>query len=195
MVNLLGISLAGIIILSVLGLLIIIVVAYIIGKYNSLVRMRNNNEEAFSTMDIYMKKRYDLIPNVVATVKQYTKHESETLQKVVAARNMAAGATSKEDKLSAEKGLQATLKSLFAVVENYPDLKADKHFIDLQNQLRTLENEIASARKYYNGNVKAYNTAIEVFPGNLIAGWFKFTRWTLFEITEPEARQNVKVEF
>lgn len=188
----------GYLIIGIVALIIFIIigiVAWIISVYNSLIRMRNNVDEAFSTMDVYMKKRYDLIPNLVETVKGYAKHENETLTNVIAARNMAMGAKTTEEKLQNENVLTGTLKSLFAVSENYPELKADKNFTDLQNSLKTLETEIANSRKYYNGTVKVYNVKREVFPSSLIAKAFKFEKKPLFEIVNEEQRETVKVEF
>ncbi|MEG0457574.1 MAG: LemA family protein [Oscillospiraceae bacterium] len=174
---------------------ILIIGFYIGGKYNSFVTMRNKTEEAFSTMDVYLKKRYDLIPNFVETVKGYAKHESETLEKVIAARNMAMNSSSVDQQIENENILQGTLKSLFALTESYPDLKANANFIQLQNQLETLENDIANARKYYNAVVNSFNVEIEKFPANIIAGMFKFTRKPLYEVSDATQRENVKVQF
>ncbi|NLP48033.1 MAG: LemA family protein [Clostridiales bacterium] len=157
--------------------------------------MRNKVEEAFATMDVYLKKRYDLIPNLVETVKGYAKHESETLEKVVQARNLAVGAQTTEEKVAGENILQGTLKSLFALAESYPDLKANENFISLQGQLSQMEGEVANSRKYYNAVVKEFNTRVEVFPSNLVAKLFGFSRKTLFEVEAAEERQNVKVQF
>ncbi len=177
----------------IIGLLLVIGL-YVMGAYNGFVKLRNMKDEAFATMDVYLKKRYDLIPNLVETVKGYASHEKETFEKVVAARNMAASATSVEDKIAGENALTGTLRTLFAVAENYPDLKANQNFMDLQNQLATLEGEIAQSRKYYNGVVKEYNTKTELFPSSIIASLFGFKRATYFEVEEGE-RNNVKVSF
>ena len=185
---------AGIILL-VLFALIIIVALYLMSTYNILVRLRNDVEEGFSTMDVYLKKRYDLIPNLVETVKGYAKHEKETLENVIKARNMAINATGVEDRAEKENMLSGTLKSLFALTENYPDLKANTNFIDLQNQLKQIENDIANARKFYNGVVKSYNNKIEVFPSNIVANWFKFTKRAMFVVDDEQERKNVKVQF
>jgi len=171
------------------------IVVWAIGAYNGFVKLRNKIEEAFSTMDVYLKKRYDLIPNIVETVKGYAKHESQTLENVIAARNKAAGATSLEGRIEGENALQGTLKSLFALAESYPDLKANTNFINLQNQLTEMEGEIANSRKYYNAVVKTFNTKVEVFPSNIIAGLFKFSRKPLYEVDDAEERKNVKVQF
>ena len=183
----------------ILGIIIAVVVAVIgiwaIGGYNGFIKAKNTVEEAFATMDVYLKKRYDLIPNLVETVKGYAKHESDTLTKVMEARNAAAGAGSMEDKIQGENMLNGTLKSLFAVAENYPDLKANTNFLDLQSQLKAVEEDIANARKYYNAVVKLFNNKCEMFPSNVLANIFKFERKPMFEVGAAEERQNVKVEF
>lgn len=184
-----------IVVLALIAILIVAIVCWIIGTYNKFIKMRNNVDEGFSTMDVYLKKRYDLIPNLVATVKGYAKHEAEALEKTIAARNMAHASGDLTKQLQAEGAISGALKSLFAVTESYPELKANQNFMDLQNQLKTLEDEIASSRKYYNGVVKIYNTKREVFPSNIIAKWFKFEKRPLYEVSAAEERENVKVEF
>lgn len=181
----------------VIGIVVILVLLIIIliSMYNGFIRLRNSCEEAFSTMDVYLKKRYDLIPNLVETVKGYATHEKETLEKVVAARNAAQGASGIADKVQAENALQGTLRSLFAVAEAYPDLKANTNFLDLQDQLKYVEEDIANARKFYNAVVKQYNNKCEMFPSNLIASAFHFERMPMFEVSAPEQRENVKVQF
>lgn len=180
---------------GVVGLLLIIFLIWLVSTYNNFVRMKNSIEEAFSTMDVYLKKRFDLIPNFVETVKGYAKHEKETLEKVIAARNACAVPGNLEDKMANEANLSSVLKQLAVVIEKYPELKADKNFVDLQNTLKQLENEIASSRKYYNGVVKQYNTKREVFASNIVAKWFKFEKKPLYEVDSAEERKNVKVEF
>jgi len=179
----------------IIGAVLLILIIFFISSYNGFVKLRNKVEEAFSTMDVYLKKRHDLVPNLVETVKGYAKHEAGTLEKVTAARNVAAGAATPEEQLKAEGQLTATLKTLFAVAENYPDLKANQNFMALQGQLTSLEGDIANSRKYYNGTVRQYNTATEVFPKNIVAGMFHFTRKPMFEVEDARERQNVKVEF
>ncbi len=187
-----------IIVLSVLvGILLIAAVALVIWGIscrNTLVSLRNRIEEAWATIDVSLKKRYDLIPNLVATVKGYTKHESETLERVIAARN-AAMTASGDAKLAAENALSGTLKSLFALTESYPDLKANANFTDLQRQLQRIEDELSAARRYYNGVVKEFNTRIDVFPSSIVAGMMHLTKHSYFELDSAEERQNVKVEF
>ena len=174
--------------------IVVVIVVYIIATYNGLIRLRNLSEEGFSTMDVYMKKRYDLIPNLVETVKAYAKHESETLENVVSARNKAVSAKGIEARQDAEQALNQGLGRLFAVMENYPDLKADRQFLDLQKQLQTVEQDIAQSRKYYNATVRDFNTKCEVFPSVLVAKMFAFEKKPLFEIADVE-RENVKVQF
>ena len=174
--------------------IIVIIVFWVISAYNGFVKLRNMVREAFSTMDVYMKKRHDLIPNLVETVKGYAKHESSTLENVTKARNAAVNATTMEGRLASENALTGTLKSLFAVAEAYPDLKANTNFMDLQKQLQSVEGEIANSRKYYNAVVRDYNIKTESFPSVIIASLFKFTREPMFEITAAE-RENVDVKF
>ena len=188
-------TIGGWIALGIVAFVVLVLIIWIIGGYNSLVRLRNNVEESFSAMDVYMKKRYDLIPNIVETVKGYAKHEKETLNAVITARNNAVAVSDPKAKAKAESEISGALRQLFALAENYPDLKANASFLDLQAQLQTIETEIANSRRYYNANVKTYNTKIEVFPSNIVAGWFNFKKRDLFEIENKEERKNVKVEF
>ncbi len=179
---------------AVILLLIIILVACCVGTYNKFVRMRNTCEEAWATIDVYLKKRYDLIPNLVETVKGFAKHESQTLENVIAARNAAMTATAPKDKIAAENALTGTLRSLFAVAEAYPQLQANANFLDLQNQLKLIESELANARKYYNATVRQINTKMQSFPSNLIAKCMKLEKFDYYEIEEAE-KQNVSVRF
>lgn len=180
--------------LIAIGIIVVLIIIFVV-MYNGFIRLKNNCDEAFATMDVYLKKRYDLIPNLVETVKGYAAHEKETLERVVAARNMAQGASTPEEKAAGESMLQGTLKSLFAIAESYPDLKANQNFMDLQGQLKAVEEDIANSRKYYNAVVKQFNTKCEVFPSNLIAGIFHFEKKPMFEVEAQEERQNVKVSF
>lgn len=175
--------------------LVVLLAIFVVTAYNGLVRLRNGVEEAFSTMDVYMKKRFDLIPNLVETVKGYTTHEADTLERIVHARNETASATSMEDRLKNENMLSGALRDLFALAERYPDLKANENYLDLQNQLRIVEEDISNSRKYYNGTVKNYNTRTEIFPYNIIAGIFGFARKPLFELADEAERDNVQVQF
>jgi LemA protein len=187
---------SGFIIAIIIVVIVIVVLLLVtIGMYNSLVRLRNTVEEAFSTMDVYMKKRYDLIPNLVETVKGYAAHEKETLEKVIQARNFAQSAGTPEAMMQGEAQLAGALKSLFAIAENYPQLRANENFMNLQNQLRIAEDDIANSRKYYNGTVRMYNTKTELFPSSIVAGMFRFVRKPLYETTDAAERENVKVQF
>ena len=181
--------------LYIIMAIVVILLLLVFSTYNSLVKLNNRVEEAFSTMDVYLKKRFDLIPNLVATVKGYAKHEAEALEKTIAARNMATASGDITKQLEAEGAISGALKSLFAVSEAYPELQANTNFLELQAQLTNLEEEIANSRKYYNGVVKQYNTKREVFPSNIIAKLFKFTKRPLYEVSDVEQRENVKVEF
>jgi LemA protein len=174
------------IILIVLGLLVM-------STYNRLVRLRNGAEEAFKSINVFLKQRYDLIPNLVNTIKGYTQYESGTLEKIIALRNTAMNAGGK-DGGAAENALSGALKSVFALAENYPDLKANTEFSKLQDTLSSLEESIQRARRYYNASARDLNNAVEVFPNNLIARPFGFQRMGYFEVPEGET-QNVKVEF
>lgn len=180
---------------SIIAVIVIILVVDTIAMYNTFIKLKNNCDEAFATMDVYLKKRFDLIPNLVETVKGYASHEKETLEKVIAARNNLQNASTPEEKLAGENALQGTLKTLFAVAEAYPDLKANTNFLDLQNQLKTVENDIANSRKYYNAVVKQFNTKCEVFPSNIVASIFHFGKKPMFEVDSAEERKNVEVKF
>lgn len=187
------------IILIVFGCLIvflgIIFAIWWISTYNGLIKLRNNAEEGYSTMDVSMKKRYDLIPNLVETVKGFAKHEKETLEGVMEARYACMSANDPEERAQKENMLAGTLKTLFSVTENYPQLKADANFNSLQNTLKELETEIASSRKYYNGCVKMLNNKIEMFPSNLVANHYHFEKKVLFEIADEIERQAPQVKF
>src|SRR3989338_3442105 len=169
--------------------LIALVVVAIIGIYNALIRKRNRVEEAWADIEVQLKRRYDLIPNVVETVKGYAMHERGVLENVTKARTQALGAQSMEEHARAENVLASTLKTLFAVSENYPDLKANANFLDLQRELADTENKIQAARRFYNGNVRDLNTTIESFPQNLIANSFRFTKKEFFELEEEAGRR------
>ena len=177
----------------VLGIIVVIVL-FVISIYNKLVKLRVNIDEAFSSMDVFLKKRYDLIPNLVETVKGYASHEKETLERVVQARNSALSASNPEDTIKANNQLAMGLKSIFALAENYPGLKANVGFVNLQNQLSKIEEDISNSRLYYNGSVKVFNKQIIIFPNVLLANAMGFTSKPFFEIEESE-RENVKVEF
>ena len=181
--------------LIVIVVLILIIILYLVMAYNRLINLRNRVKEAFATMDVYLKKRYDLIPNLVETVKGYATHEKSTLEEVVKARNSAMNAATPADELAQQGALTQTLGRLFALAEQYPNLKANQNFLDLQAQLATVENDIASARKYYNGSVLQYNNKIQQVPSNIIANIFHFTCEKMYEVDDEAERKSVKVEF
>mgnify|MGYP000855239659 CR=1 FL=1 len=173
----------------------ILIVVFLIALYNSLIRLKNKTEEAWSDIDVQLKRRYDLVPNLVSTVKGYAKHESATFEQVTKSRSEAMQSKTPAEKAGAENMLTETLKSLFAVAENYPDLKANQNFIDLQNQLSQLEEAIQNSRRYYNGNVRDFNIKIESFPNNMIASYLGFKKFDFFEAASQKEKENVKVEF
>lgn len=173
---------------------VILIILWVIVSYNKFITLKNQTEEAFSTMDVYLKKRFDLIPNIVATVKGYAKHEAETLEKVIVARN-AGTRTSINDTIEDDNQISGALKQIFALSESYPDLKANTNFQELQTQLAKIEEDIANSRKYYNAVVKKYNTNCEKIPSNIIASIFRFKKLPMFTVDAAEERQNVKVEF
>ena len=185
--------------LGVALIIVAVVVIYFVMTYNKFITLRNRVKEAWSDIEVQMKRRYDLIPNLVNTVKGYAAHESGTLEKVIQARNMAmAPHSTMQETAQSENMLSSTLKSLFALSENYPELKANANFTELQRELRDTEDKIQAARRFYNGNVLAYNTKIELFPSNAVAGIFHFEKQDFFELEETEkeaANKAVKVEF
>ncbi len=187
-------AIVGIVVAVVLVLLVVVIIGWYIGTHNTLQTLKNRVEEGWSTIDVQLKKRYDLIPNLVETVKGYAKHESETLEAVIAARNAAMTATG-DAKMAAENALSGTLKSLFALQESYPDLKANYNFLDLQNQLKGVENEVAAARRYYNGTVKEMNTKIDLFPSSIVAKRMKLEKRSYFELDSAEERKAPQVKF
>jgi LemA protein len=178
----------------ILLVLVGVVILYVVAVYNGLVRLRNRVSEAWSDIDVQLKRRYDLIPNLINTVKGYAAHESGVFQKVTEARAQAMQAGSTQAKAQAENMLSETLKSLFAVAEAYPDLKANQNFLELQRELSDTENKIQASRRFYNGNVLELNNKIDMFPSNLIAGAFNFGKKEFFEVAEAE-KEPVKVQF
>ncbi|MDP2656706.1 MAG: LemA family protein [bacterium] len=182
----------------VLGIAVILII-WIIAIYNGLVTLKNRTEEAWSDIDVQLKRRYDLIPNLVETVKGYATHEQGTLMKVTEARTAAMNAHNSnaplEEQAKNENALSSTLKSIFALAESYPDLKANQNFAKLQDELSDTENKIQASRRFYNGNVRDLNTQIETFPSNIIAGMFKFVKRAFFELTDEKEKEAVKVSF
>lgn len=176
---------------------IVIIVAalfYVIKTFNNFVQLKNRIEEAFSTMDVYLKKRWDMIPNLVEIVKGYAKHESETLEEVVRLRNCAYDTLTTEDKLDVNNKLLQGINKIMAISESYPDLKANESFNELSEQLSQAEKDIANARKYYNATVRNMNDKVEMFPSNIIANMFGFKTQKMFEVNEKE-RENVQISF
>ena len=180
--------------LIVLVVLVLLCILYIISTRNALVVLRNKVKDQFSQIDIQLKKRYDLIPNLVETVKGYAKHEKETLEGVIEARNKAVTANSINEKVDAENQITGALNKLFALSEAYPELKANENFKSLQNELKEVEDKIAYSRQFYNDTAMSYNNIVAMFPSNIVANMFKFKSYDYFKIDEKE-RENVKVKF
>ena len=182
------------IVLIVIGVLLVLLVLWGIGVYNGLITLRNRVKDQWSQIDVQLKRRFDLIPNIVNTVKGYAKHEKDTLEDIVKARNNYTAATSPNEKMKANNELSNVLPRLFALSESYPDLKANENFLELQKELQETEDKIAYARQFYNDIVLKYNNKIMTIPSNIIAGLFHFTKEEFFQADEAE-RENVKVEF
>lgn len=181
--------------LIILIVLVVLIGLYVTATYNKLIKSRNTVDEAFSTMDVYLKKRWDLIPNIVASVKGYAKHEAETLEKVISARNTGYSSLNPQQKLEANAELNTAIKSLNVVAEQYPELKANQNFMDLNAQLKKTEEDIANARKYYNAVVKSFNNLVQMFPSSIIASIFHFEKRDMFVVDDTAQREAVKVEF
>ena len=182
--------------LWMIGLWVILFLAmFLVWMYNRLVKLRNNTENSFADVDVQMKNRFDLVENLVNTVKGYATHEKELLENVTKSRTNFMNAKSNDEKMEADNMLAGTLKSLFAVAENYPDLKANQNFMQLQTELSDLENKIAAARRYYNSSIKEYDNALETFPSNIVAWMFGFQKKTYFELTNEEEKKAPKVNF
>ena len=178
----------------VLGIIVILAILFV-SVYNNLVTSRNKVHNAFANIDTQLQRRFDLIPNLVETVKGYMTHESDTLAKVTELRTAWAGAKTVDEKAKLDNELSNTLKTIMAVAEAYPDLKANQNFESLQNELTETEDKISYSRQFYNDTVTKYNTKLELFPSNIVAGMFHFTAESLFEVDSAEARKNVKVDF
>lgn len=179
----------------IIGGILVIALLYGVSIYNRLVKLRNLVQEAWSSIDVMLKKRHDLIPNLVETVKGYATHERETLENVTKARNLAVGADSVEAKEAAEKKLNQAMVNLFAVAEQYPDLKANANFQQLQAELSSIENDIEKSRRYYNGTVRENNTLVESFPSNIVANMYKFEKSKFFELENIAEREVPNVKF
>jgi len=173
---------------------IVLIILFIVASYNSLIITRNRVKDQFSQIDVQLKKRADLIPNLVETVKGYTKHEEEIFKNAIAARKNYLSSNSKNDKIKSNSDIDNTINKLFALTENYPDLKASTNFQNLQTQLKEIEDKIAYARQFYNDTVLLYNNRVEMFPSNIIANIFNFKQETFFEASEKD-KENIKVKF
>ena len=178
--------------------IIAVILIWGVAVYNGLIKLKNRVDEAWSDIDVQLKRRYDLIPNLISTVKGYAAHESGTFEKVTEARTKAMQAQESGDakaQAEAENMLSGTLKTIFALAENYPDLKATQNFLELQRELSDTEDKIQASRRFYNGNVRDFNIKIELFPNNIFAGILHFTKREFFEITNEAEKENVKVSF
>lgn len=177
----------------VVGILLIIII-YALVTYNNFIKLKNMVQEAFSTMDVYLKKRWDLIPNIVETVKGYVKHEENTLKEIVELRGSSYDSMSLDEKVKANQAISKDINKIMLIAENYPDLKASSNFQDLSRELSKVEEDIANSRKYYNGTVEMFNNKVEMFPSNIFAKVFGYKSKSMFE-TENNERENVKVSF
>lgn len=178
----------------ILGIVVVLIIA-VIGMYNSLVQSKIKVDNAWSQIDVQLQRRFDLIPNFIETVKGYMTHEKETFEKIASLRTSWANANSVSEKAALDNQLSTTLKTIMAVSENYPELKANQNFSELSEELRNTENKISFSRQFYNDTVTMYNTKLQVFPSNIIAGMFNFKARDLFKAESDEARRNVKVDF
>lgn len=176
---------------------VVILAAWLVSMYNSLVKMRNNRENAFAGIDVQLKQRHDLVPQLVETVKGYAAHEKDTLERVINARNGAIGAKTIDEKIVAENALSSALSGLKITLEAYPDLKANQNFLQLQEEIADLENKLSSVRRYFNSATKEYNNAVETFPSNILAGMFGFRKEVMFDLGEQRAalEEAPKIKF
>lgn len=176
---------------------VVILAAWLVSMYNSLVKMRNNRENAFADIDVQLKQRHDLVPQLVETVKGYAAHEKDTLERVINARNGAIGAKPIDEKIVAENALSSALSGLKITLEAYPDLKANQNFLQLQEEIADLENKLSSVRRYFNSATKEYNNAVETFPSNILAGMFGFRKEVMFDLGEQRAalEEAPKIKF
>lgn len=182
--------------MTIIWIILAVLVLWFVFTYNRFVARRNRAEEAWADIEVQLKRRYDLIPNLVNTVKGYAAHESTAFEKVTQARSQAMQAGSVHDQMEAENMLTGALKSLFAIAEAYPDLKANTNFLELQRELSDTENKIQAARRFYNANVRDFNTSLETFPSNVVAGMFIFKKKEFFDLPDTDAAQQpVEVKF
>ncbi len=175
----------------IIGIIFIFLIALFL-TYNSFIKLENKVKEAFSTMDVYLKKRWDLIPNIVESVKSYAKYEKETLEEIINLRNKIYNEMSNKEKIKTNEQLNAEISKIMGIAEAYPDLKANENFLNLSNQLTKIEDEIANSRKYYNGVVRIYNNKVEMFPSNIVAKLLKFKSKSMFAARENE-KENIKI--
>lgn len=175
------------------SIILLLILVWFISAYNKLVKSRLKVKESYSTMDVFLKKRFDLIPNIVEAVKGYVKHEDEVLTKIVELRSEIGSST--ESRVDLEKEMSSAVSRLLVVAENYPELKADGQFLNLQNQLKEIEEDIEKSRRYYNGTVKSLNTLINVIPTNIVASIFNIKEEPFFELENKEERENIKIQF
>ena len=176
--------------LIVVGIVVVVLIVALISMYNGLVKLRNNRENAFANIDVQLKQRFDLVPQLVNTVKGYAGHEKETLEKVTAARAAAMNANTVDEKVAADKALSGALAGLRVSLEAYPELKANQNFLQLQNELSDIENKLSAARRFFNSATREFNNACEVFPSNIVAGMFNFKRAPMYEATENRDTLN-----
>lgn len=174
----------------VILVIVIVAVVWFATTYNGLIKLRNNRENAFANIDVQLKQRFDLVPQIVSTVKGYASHEKEVLEKVTAARAAAMNAQTIDEKVAADKALSGALSGLRVSLEAYPELKANENFLQLQNELSDIENKLAAARRFFNSSTKELNNAVETFPSNIVAGMFGFKRAAMYEATEDRATLN-----
>ena len=174
----------------VILVIVIVAVIWFATTYNGLIKLRNNRENAFANIDVQLKQRFDLVPQIVSTVKGYASHEKEVLEKVTAARAAAMNAQTIDEKVAADKALSGALSGLRVSLEAYPELKANENFLQLQNELSDIENKLAAARRFFNSSTKELNNAVETFPSNIVAGIFGFKRAAMYEATEDRATLN-----
>lgn len=174
----------------VILVIVIVAVVWFATTYNGLIKLRNNRENAFANIDVQLKQRFDLVPQIVSTVKGYASHEKEVLEKVTAARAAAMSAQTIDEKVAADKALSGALSGLRVSLEAYPELKANENFLQLQNELSDIENKLAAARRFFNSSTKELNNAVETFPSNIVAGMFGFKRAAMYEVTEDRATLN-----
>lgn len=181
--------------MTIVLIIIVVIIAALVLIYNGLIQSRNKVKNAWSQIDVQLQRRFDLIPNLVESVKGYMAHEEATLTKVTELRTAWANASTVSEKAELDNELSGALKTIMAVSENYPDLKANQNFFELQEELRNTENKISYARQFYNDSVTMYNTKLQVVPTNIVAGMFHFTEEPLFKVDSDEVKQNVKVDF